>query len=522
MVDPIQLPIPTPPPNADAHARADTERNRRLFDWAEAVLKTLGLDKEVAAARSIEDLRRIALDVNSAEIALALRDALHPTSGQRQEHFRGLKESGLKLVLKNRFADLKKAREATLRRGKPPDWADGLVLNKNGEVVPNLANLILILEEAPKWKGVLAYNEFKACVVIRKRPPWVDEPLDSPWVDHHDSLCRVWFQRDAGINPAAGDVGRAVQAAAKCCKFHPVRDHLNALVWDGTSRLETWPIVYLHTENSAYVRAVGPRYLISAVARVYEPGCQVDHVLTLEGPQGKLKSQLLRTLAIRDDWFTDRLSHIGSKDAALDIAGVWIVEIAEMEALTRATPSAMKAFITRRSDRFRPPYGKHVVNLKRQCVFSATINPSKETGGRYLKDPTGARRIWPVACRGMIDLQGLEQARGQIWAEAVHRFKSGAPWWLETPELEALAIAEQEARFVIDSWEDDVRDWVGDRTNVSVAEVLEHAIGIASKHHSQAAQTRIVKILRDRLGFTKYRPQTAKGRKNRYWRGTPP
>ena len=172
MVDPIQLPIPTPPPNADAHARADTERNRRLFDWAEAVLKTLGLDKEVAAARSIEDLRRIALDVNSAEIALALRDALHPTSGQRQEHFRGLKESGLKLVLKNRFADLKKAREATLRRGKPPDWADGLVLNKNGEVVPNLANLILILEEAPKWKGVLAYNEFKACVVIRKRPPW--------------------------------------------------------------------------------------------------------------------------------------------------------------------------------------------------------------------------------------------------------------------------------------------------------------------------------------------------------------
>ena len=170
MVDPIKLPIPTPPPNADAHARADTERNRRLFDWAEAVLKALGLDKAIAAARSIEELRRITLDVDSAEIALALRDALHPASGQRQEHFRGLKEGSLKLILKNRFADLKKAREATLRRGKPSDWTDELILDKDGKIVANLANLILILREAPKWKGVLGYDEFDARVVIRQAP----------------------------------------------------------------------------------------------------------------------------------------------------------------------------------------------------------------------------------------------------------------------------------------------------------------------------------------------------------------
>ena len=92
----------------------------------------------------------------------------------------------------------------------------------------------------------------------------------------------------------------------------------------------------------------------------------------------------------------------------------------------------------------------------------------------------------------------------------------------QTPELEALAIAEQEARFVIDLWEDDVRVWVGDRSDVSVAEILEHAIGVAPERHSQAAQTRIAKILKGRLGFTKYRPQTAKGRENRYWRGAPP
>jgi hypothetical protein len=164
MVDPIKLPIPTPPPNADVHARADTERNQQLFNWAEGVLKALGLDKAIAAVRSIEELRRLTLDADSAEIALALRDALHPASGQRQEHFRGLKEGSLKLILKNRFADLKKARESTLRRGKPPDWTDQLILDKDGKIVANLANGILILHEAPKWRGVLGYDEFNARV----------------------------------------------------------------------------------------------------------------------------------------------------------------------------------------------------------------------------------------------------------------------------------------------------------------------------------------------------------------------
>ena len=180
---------------------------------------------------------------------------------------------------------------------------------------------------------------------------------------------------------------------------------------------------YFHVEDSEYVRAIGSRYLISAVARIYEPGCKVDHMLVLEGPQGKQKSEALRTLAINDDWFTDRLSHLASKDAVLETAGVLLVEIAEMDALTKATSSAIKSFLTRRHDRFRPPYGKHTINLPRQCVFAATINPPV---GGYLKDPTGARRFWPVACRGMIDRDGLEKVRDQLWAEAVHQFKAGA------------------------------------------------------------------------------------------------
>jgi predicted P-loop ATPase len=336
---------------------------------------------------------------------------------------------------------------------------------------------------------------------------------DAVWTDHHESLARVWFQGEK-ISPSLGDIGRAVQAAARHSSYHPVRDYFGSLVWDGVPRVESWLQTYFHVQDSEYVRAIGPRYLISAVARIYRPGCKVDHVLVLEGPQGRQKSEALRTLAVRDEWFTDRLSHVGSKDAVLEMAGVLLIEHSEMgDLLAKATSSAVKRFLTSRHDRFRPPYGKHTINLLRQCVFAGSINP---TAGGYVKDPTGARRFWPVACRGMIDRDGLEEVRDQLWAEAVHRYKPGARWWLETPELEALATAEQEARFVVDAWEERIREWLGDRNDVGLSEVLE-MLGFASDRQTQAAQKRVVAIL-TRMGFEKRRPRTPGGRSNRYQR----
>jgi predicted P-loop ATPase len=278
--------------------------------------------------------------------------------------------------------------------------------------------------------------------------------------------------------------------------------------------VESWLQSYFHVEDSEYVRAIGPRFLISAVARIYKPGCKVDHMLVLEGPQGKQKSEALRTLAINDDWFTDRLSHLASKDAVLETAGVLLVEIAEMDALTKATPSAQKSFLSRRRDRFRPPYGKHTISLPRQCVFAGTINPP---AGGYLKDPTGSRRFWPAACLGMIDRDGLEQVLDQLWAEAVHLFKAGRPWWLETPELEALATAEQAARFAVDAWEERIREWLGDRLDVSIWEILEDALALDHRHWTQSAQKRVVAIL-TRMGFTRHRSRTPAGRQWRYQR----
>ena len=333
----VQLSIPAPrrEQDADSHARADTERNQWLFDWADAVLEQIGLHKAVADAKSIEVLRGVTFNADNAGIALAIRDALHPASGERAGHFRGLSEGSLKQILKNRFNELKKTREAELRRkhGKQSDWTDDLILDKHDRIKANLANLTLMLREAPAWRGTLAYDEFNVQIIIRGTK--ASSPLgailpNTAWTDHHEAKTRIWFQRKE-INPAIGDTGRAVAAAAKAQIIHPLRDCLNAFDWDGKSRAETWLQQICHVQDSPYVRAIGPRFLISAVARVFKPGCQADHMLVLEGPQGELKSTLLRTLAIRDEWFADRLSHVGTKDAAIEVGGVFIFEIAELD-----------------------------------------------------------------------------------------------------------------------------------------------------------------------------------------------
>jgi predicted P-loop ATPase len=519
----VQNLIPFPGPDAEAHTRTETERKQALFAWADDVLRTLGLAGKVAQATTFDDLRKITFDADDVVIELAIRDALHPTGGQRAAHFAGMKAGALKRLLKARFNDMKKDRETELRGGRsgtqqsPYDWTDDIKFNAKGEVRPILANLILYLREHPTWKGVLAFDEFGNRVVVRGRPYWGAEAPDTAWTDHHESLVRVWFQHE-DIPANQGDIGRAVQAAARSNAFHPVRDYFDALVWDGKARLETWLTDYFHADNAPYTRAIGPRFLIGAVARIYEPGCKLDHVPFFEGPQGKQKSEALRTLAVNDDWFTDRLSNITSKDAAIETAGVLLIEIAEGEALLRPGTSAMKVFVTRRFDRFRPPYGKHLVNRLRQCVFAATINPP---AGGYLRDSTGNRRIWPVACHGLIDRNAIERDRDQLWAEAIVRFKAGAKWWLETPELEALATAEQAARFKVDSWQAPIAQWLGKRQETGVAEVLKQVLGLSLREQNRFAEMRVVNIL-TRLGFTKYRPQRGGARPWRYRREESP
>lgn len=413
-------------------------------------------------------------------------------------------------------------------------WRHELLINNEGEPRPVLANAIHALRHAPEWEGVLWHNEFATATIARKPPPWVADRSNwqnTPWSDRDDLLVADWMQRHDIMVPASV-AGQAVEAVSRDRMFHPVREYLDGLSWDGVPRIDTWLCNYLGAADTPYVRAVGPRWLISAVARIHMPGVQADCALILEGPQGIRKSSALRTLG--QPWFTDRLSELGSKDAAMETKGVWMIEIAELDTMSRAEVGTIKAFISRTCDRFRPPYGKRLVDLPRQCVFAGSVNPE----GGYLKDATGGRRFWPVVC-GAIDVDALQRDRDQLWAEASERFRIGAPWWLENRDLEALAGEQQADRYQGDAWDEPIRTYLGHHTewmengfgekrpyrqrrpepldDVSVAEIMETALGMEKGRWTQADQNRVVRSLVS-MGFQQYRARHYGQRERRYRR----
>jgi predicted P-loop ATPase len=301
--------------------------------------------------------------------------------------------------------------------------------------------------------------------------------------------------------------GLAVQTVAKGNCYHPVRNYLNSLTWDGTSRLDGWLSLYLGVVPSPYVAAVGARFLISAVARIYEPGAKADCALILEGAQGLMKSTALRALA--GDFFTDDIAELGTKDAALQTRGAWIIEIPELDSMGRVDVSKVKSFISRSSDRFRPPYGKRLIDSPRQCVFAGSVNHSA-----YLRDETGARRFWPVACERIL-IEELKRDRDQVWAEATAQYRKGQPWWLDTPELVVAASQEQASRYESDPWEELVARWIEDRPSVSIEEALRECIRKEQASWTQADKNRLARCL-TALGWERFKSGPRAGRQWRY------
>jgi putative DNA primase/helicase len=301
------------------------------------------------------------------------------------------------------------------------------------------------------------------------------------------------------------------------------------LPWDGQSRLASWLTDYLGVEATEYSAAIGLRWMRSAVARIYQPGAKVDCCLILEGPQGTKKSTALKILA--GEWFTDEIADLGSKDSALQTRGVWIIEIAELDSMTRSEVSRVKAFVSRATDRFRPPYGRQVIESPRQCVFTGSVNHST-----YLRDETGGRRFWPVRC-GEIDVDALARNRDQLWAEAVTQYRGGEVWWLETPELNREAERQQSDRYEEDAWHSLIAAWVdhperrcdgtgnpvpgltSDDQSVCIPDILNHCIGKRQDLWTQTDQTRVARCLRA-LKWERFQQRNDHGgREWRYRRG---
>ena len=249
------------------------------------------------------------------------------------------------------------------------------------------------------------------------------------------------------------------------------------------------------------------------MARIYQPGAKADCCLILEGPQGLKKSTALKTIA--GEWFTDEIADLGSKDAAMQTRGVWIIEIAELDSMSRADVGKIKAFMSRACDRFRPPYGRRLIEAPRQCVFAGSVNQST-----YLRDETGGRRFWPVACTRIL-IDELARHRDQLWAEAVVRYREGSVWWLDSVELNRVAHQEQSDRYEGDPWDELLAEWLEHPTarhdsgvplyvfssnddSVSIHDALIHAIGKRPEYWTQGDKNRVGRCLRA-LGWERYR-----------------
>ncbi|MGO2287698.1 VapE domain-containing protein [Pseudomonas lundensis] len=388
---------------------------------------------------------------------------------------------------------------------RPPaagGWKDLLARTENGSLIAHMQNVELILGNDERWAGVIAFSAFSSKIVKLRTPPYGGGTGD--WGDIDDIRVMKWLAQQYNLRVKASSVIEAVSVVAHDHSFHPVRNYLNNLEWDRVPRLDTWLNTVMGVAQSGYSAKVGKRWMISAVARVMRPGCKADSVMILEGGQGEGKSTAMSILG--GDWFMDTPFALGDKDGFQAIRGKWIIELGELDSFNKAESTKAKQFFSASTDTYRESYGRRTNDVPRQCVFVGTTNQDE-----YLKDATGNRRYWPVACT-KVDLEQLREIRDQLWAEAMFCYEAGEIWWVNRDETAMFSEAQDE-RFVVDEWEGPILNWleesqIGETTSGS--EVLASALKLDFGHWGKPEQMRVGAIMH-RLGWRRVRlPALAK------------
>lgn len=386
------------------------------------------------------------------------------------------------------------------------DWRRQL-LRKDDRLIDCRENVYLMLCHHPLWHGVLYLDEFARRIVKRQPAPWdraVDFVSGVEWSHEDDLRLGLWLaQREGLIVRSQDNLAAAVAWVATESRFHPVRNYLDSLAWDGQSRLADWLTDYLGVKKSEYAMLAGRLFLIGMVARVYQPGCQMRFVPILEGPQFRGKSSALRILG--GEWFGDTTLDLNNKDTYQLVQGRWLYEIGELDAFNRTEATRVKAFVSSQIDRFRAPYERAPRDWPRQGVFVGTTNQDE-----YFKDTTGNTRYWPfrVEEEDPINLDGLAAVRDQLFAEAVVLYKRGERWHPTREEQQRLFEPEQEDREIADPWQSMIGKWLRTRSSprVMATDILIDCLKIeAGKIDGNRQMTTRVGIAMKRLGWVKRR-----------------
>lgn len=409
------------------------------------------------------------------------------------------------------------AQRAASKPTREPSWQDRFQRNDNGDIRADIANAKLVLDNDPRWDGVLGYCRFSYRIMKRRDPPFANG-VEGEWTDTDTDRLRIWLSEKYGFTPKNADALGAVVVCAEGSPFHPVREYLSSIMWDEKPRVKQWLTNYLGAEASDYHSLVGQMWLIGAIARVMQPPVKVDNVIIFEGLQGLGKSTTLSILA--GEWFTDTPLEIGAKDGFQQMQGVWVIELAELDSFNKAESTRAKQFFGASVDKYRPSYGRMVQAFARQCVFAGSTNQEA-----YFKDASGNRRYWPVKCTA-VHKNDLQRDRDQLWAEAFEMYQQGVKWWPPN-EYKHLFEAEQDDRFEEDVWQEPIETFLRNTTKerVTAYDIMSDALGMLAGNMKPPEQKRIGQILM-RLGWQKRRARVNGGRGTAYDRpadwGQPP
>lgn len=461
-------------------------RNAGLFSLARS-MRAKGLsDAAIAAALQAENEVRCVPPLDSREVETIARSACSVPAGLSPEYAARQRRPAPELPPPVDDAPDPGGSDGVDLPADPDDWQLGLIRAKSGALKKSFANACALLRHAPEWVGRLAWNDMSGTPCIFEK---AGDRAFRTIVDADIARARESIELQWGFDPGAEALWSAVLLAAQERRFHPVRDVLRGLVWDGMPRIDRVAAEVLRSADP-HAALMMRRWFVSLAARILEPGCKVDTALVFVGAQGARKSSFFDVIAGR--YFCDSHADITSKDIYMQLAESWVFELAEIDGITtRRHADEIKAFLSSRNDRYRPPYGRAVVTVPRHCVIVGTTNQTT-----FLEDDTGSRRFWCVNV-GAVDLELACEWREQLLAEAVHLQECDEPWWLDRDE-DAQREAGAEQHQVEDPLAPTVRRWLAAqvRDDHTSEEVLSGGVDLLRKDQTKAWAMRLSKILR--------------------------
>jgi putative DNA primase/helicase len=399
---------------------------------------------------------------------------------------------------------------------------DELPQNGSGRATV-LKEIINILKTNPQFNGSFRYNLF-----TNEQEHGRDNILLSPHaqkgslITDTDITClRAYFARNYNMSVNRSNLEDAVTDVALMSQYHPIKDYLESLKWDGIERLDSWLPYICGTEDTAYTRAVSRKMFVAAIKRIYEPGCYYAQLVVLEGRQRMFKSRLVKEIG--GQWYASiHLKTHDVKTVVEEMRGKWILEIEELAGFSRQDNEHMKAFLSSQHDRVRLSYARKADDYPRQSIMIATLNPDESN--KYLMDQTGNVRYWPVKCSETqkIKIDEFIEIRDQLFAEALVKYQAGEKIWLQGGEEEQLAELEQNMRLSDDPWNQVVHDWtltrpVNPHEEITTVQVATEVLMIA-KERINSGVTRRIGLALKKAGWIRQRKNT----EPRYWYYTQP